>query len=136
MFRSLVPAGTIQRHLGTQAGNRASTLTAVIFNAANTPASAHVQLFRACDDTVVAERSLTIAANSTDSVSLPIAIDCSSPARSVIASGFDGYTTVTVDQPSLSMVLATADVAAPANDVTVGVIVAAPPVARTRAVRR
>ena len=135
MFRSLVPAGMVQRHLATHAGNRPATLTAVIFNAANVPASAHVQLFRACDDTVVAERTLTIAANSTDSVSLPLAADCSSPARSVIASGFDDYTTVTVDQPSLSMVLATADGAAPENDVSVGAIVTAP-VARSRAVRR
>ena len=135
VFRTLVPAGTTQRHLGTHAGSAAATLTAVIFNAANAPASAHVQLFRACDDTVVAERTLTIAANSTDSVSFPLVIDCSSPARSVIASGFDDYTAVTVDQPGLSMVLATAAVAAPVNDVTVGVIVA-PPIARARAVRR
>jgi len=135
VFRSLVPAGTTQRHLGTYAGNKPATLTAVVFNAGNAPASAHVQLFRACDDTVAAERTLTIAANSTASVSLRPAIDCSSPARSVLASGFDAYTTVTVDQPSLSMVLATADIAAPANDVTVGVIVTSP-VARSRAVRR
>jgi hypothetical protein len=136
VFRSLVPAGTIQRHLGTHVGNAAATLTAVVFNAANAPASAHVQLFRGCDDTVVAERTLTIAPNSTDSVSLPLTIDCSSPARSVLASGFDEYTTVTVDQPSLSMVIAVANVAAPVNDVAVGVIVAPPVVTRTRAVRR
>jgi hypothetical protein len=135
VFRSLIAANTPQRHLSTDTGARNATLTAVIFNAGNSNAMAHVQLWRACDDTVVAERSLAIAANTVEALSLPLAIACETPARSVMANGFTYYTIVTMDQPSLSLVMSTANLAAPSGDVTVATMVPQAPAIRTRSAR-
>lgn len=135
VFRSLVAANTPQRHLTTDTGARNATLTAVIFNAGNSSATAHVQLWRACDDTVVAERSLAIAPDTVEALSLPLTIACDAPARSLMANGYTYYTIITVDQPSLSLVMSTANLVAPSGDVTVATMVPQTPATRTRAAR-
>lgn len=137
VFRALVPANVPQRHLASDSGARDATVTAVVFNAGAVSASAHVQLYRACDDTVVAERTITLSAKSADSVALPLLISCDAPSRAVMANGFTYYTVVTVDQPSLTLVISSANLTTPANDLSVAVITPPQPApSRSRAIRR
>jgi hypothetical protein len=127
----------LQRHLASDSGARDATVTAVVFNAGAATASAHVELYRACDDTVVAERTITLSANSADSVALPLVNSCNAPSRAVMASAFTYYTVISVDQPSLTLVISTANVTAPANDVSVAIITPPQPApSRSRVIRR
>ncbi len=138
VFRALVAANVAQRHLIADAGTRDATVAAIVFNAGSSSGSAHVQLFRACDDTIIDERTTLLAANSANTISLPLKVGCDTPARTVLANGFSYYAIVTVDQPSLSLVISTANVASPMSDVVLASMtaVAQPaPAPRLRGVR-
>jgi len=99
IFRSLVPAGRPQVKLGTDLGYRDSRLNVAIYNAGTEQANATVEVRRACDDSLIESRHVTLPANTIAQFG-----------------GFAGtgarcvpelaalYTTVTVDQPSFSYV--------------------------------
>lgn len=126
-FSALVPAGTVQRHLRTDLGRRLAHVNVIVFNAGETSATALIEVRRACDNTLLASRTASVAAKSVTQVGglTP------TPVTSSFCNGVDGtgtvtFTNVTVDQPSLTIVSTVADDAhdlegriAPTNDVTV-----------------
>jgi hypothetical protein len=102
-FRSLVPAGTVQRHIGTDLGLVNARVNVGVFNAGEAAAHAHVEVRRACDDALLGSSDAMINRNSLIQVSMNIG------APKPACSGADidswvSYTSVTVDQPSLSFV--------------------------------
>ena len=103
MFTSLVPANTVQRHIGTDLGLLDARVNVGIFNGGSSGATAHVELRRACDDALLAQQTISLDPNALRQISL------SSGAPKAVCPGADAgywvtYTTVTVDQPSLSFV--------------------------------
>ena len=126
-FSALVPAGAVQRHLRTDLGRRSAHVNVIVFNAGETAATAFIEVRRACDNTLLASRTASVAAKSVTQIGglTP------TPVTSSFCNGVDGtgavtFTNVTVDQPSLTIVSAVAndphdleDRVAPTNDVTV-----------------
>jgi hypothetical protein len=101
-FRALVPANQEQVHLGTTLGTIRERNNVGIFNAGETPAIAHVELRRSCDDRLADEKTIHLAPNSTVQVQLNNPADdisCEGPVQPWIH-----YITATVDQPSLTWV--------------------------------
>lgn len=104
-IRALTPANEVQTHLGTDLGAVDARVNVGIYNAAEQPASANVVIRRACDDRIIGERQLAIAANTLVQISItpdlkPLAGGC--PEQTTPP--WVAYTTVRVDQPSLSYV--------------------------------
>lgn len=102
-FRALVPAGTVQRHLGTDLGLLDARVNVGVFNAGEATAHAHVEVRRACDDALLGQSDATLNRNSLIQVSMNVG----APKAACTEADIDywvSYTTVTVDQPSLSFV--------------------------------
>lgn len=100
-FRALVPANQDQHHLGTTLGGSPARNNVGIYNAAAVPATARVALRRACDNRLVDETTIPLAANSTTQVRL----ENKSPdtCTGSVPTWVDNVT-VTVDQPSVTWV--------------------------------
>src|SRR5438067_2375382 len=60
IFRELVPANEPQVHLGTDVGSRDAHINIGIYNQGAVTANAHVEVRRACDNTVVDSRDVTV----------------------------------------------------------------------------
>ena len=100
-FRALVPASQKQIHLGTTLGGSPARNNVGIYNAAAVPATAHVSLHRACDNRLVDETTIQLAANSTTQVRLE---NKSTDTCTGAVPTWVDYVTVTVDQPSVTWV--------------------------------
>lgn len=100
-FRALVPANQEQIHLGTTLGGNPARNNVGIYNAAAMPATARVSLHRACDNRLVADTTIQLAANSTTQVRLE---NKSTDTCTGSVPTWVDYVTVTVDQPSVTWV--------------------------------
>ena len=102
VFTSLTPPGTPQVHLGTDLGEHPSRTNVIVYNAGNVPGTAHIELRRACDNSLTDERTVIVAANT----AIQVGALLKGPDTCGFAGGYDWmrYTVVTVDQPSLSLV--------------------------------
>jgi hypothetical protein len=100
-FRALVPANQEQIHLGTTLGGSPARNNVGIHNAAALPATAHVSLRRACDNRLVDETTIQLAANSTTQVRLEN--KSTDTCTGAVPTWVDSVT-VTVDQPSVTWV--------------------------------
>lgn len=106
VYRAMVPANVAQSSIGTDLGNRTERLNVTIYNAGAAEAHATIEVRRGCDDSLADERTVAIPANSVVQVTglKPGAATCGvwTPVRGI--AGHVRYTTVTVDQPSVSYV--------------------------------
>lgn len=100
-FRALVPANHKQIHLGTTLGGSPARNNVGIYNAAAVPANARLSLHRACDNRLVDETTIQLAANSTTQVRLK---NKSTDTCTGSVPTWVDYVTVTVDQPSVTWV--------------------------------
>jgi hypothetical protein len=117
VFRSLSPAGARQFHFGADLGAKwASQVDARpghsnvgIYNAGDAEAAAVVSLRRACDDALIAIRSVRVPANSAVQVSIRASSEPAACAETQKLNQWLRYVTVVVDQPSVSYVFNLAD---------------------------
>jgi hypothetical protein len=105
--RALVPAGVPQTKLGTDLGLRASHQNVAVYNDGLQIAVAHIEVRRSCDNTIAAQRDVTVDPKSIIQVNgIPVGTNtCSSS----LLSAHERYTVVVVDQPSFSIVSSVAD---------------------------
>jgi hypothetical protein len=101
-FRALAPAGTVQRHLGTDLGLVDARVNVGVYNGGNDPATARIEVRRACDDALLQSSTISLKANGFQQVSLNVGAPQPSCESNTQVSNWVTYTTVTVDQPSLS----------------------------------
>ena len=106
VFRSLAPAGVTQRHLGTDLGRQAARVNVGVYNAGNVVAHAHIEVRRVVDDELLDQSDLQIQPNAVTQVALiGLANLIGGPPHTTNppqASSWVAYTSVVVDQPSLS----------------------------------
>lgn len=101
IVRTLAEAGSRQMHLGTDLHGFGSRLNALVYNAGTEVATASVEVRRVCDDAVVDTRVVRVPARSVIQIGgLSVGTDgeCS------YATARLRYTTVTVTQPSFSII--------------------------------
>ena len=105
VVRSLTPAGAEHLHLATDVGSQRSRSNVGVYNAGLVPANATIELRRACDDSIVEARALTIAANSVVQA-LGFGDDSQRPpfCTQLGATYYSRYVTVVMDQPGFSFV--------------------------------
>lgn len=105
VFRSLVPPGQVQIHMGADLGTEPSRINVGIYNAGALPASATVTVSQACDDTVLETRTLSIPPdNAIQFGGLGSAAPhCES--HPLDPNPWLRYVTVTVSEPSLSYIV-------------------------------
>src|SRR5207244_2879834 len=110
VFRRLIPAGEPTTHLGTDLrGVPDARLNAAVYTAGDRDAVAHIEVYRAWLDTVVAEATLSIPPHSIVQTAIIPTFAALPPARvggsiQPLAPWYVFYTRITVDQPSLSLV--------------------------------
>lgn len=106
VFRSLAPAGATQRHLGTDLSTQVARVNVGVYNAGSVVAHAHVEVRRMVDDELLDQSDLQIQPNAVTQVALlGLAKLTQGPfhVTNPPQIGFwVAYTTVVVDQPSLS----------------------------------
>ena len=102
VFRTLAPAGSVQRLLSTDSAATAADVYVGTFNASATAAIARLELRRACDDAIVATATLDIAPNTLREHRFEVtpAMACGSA-----LAPWAHYTLVTVDEPSITYAL-------------------------------
>ncbi len=110
VFRSLVPAGTPQVHMGADLGTKAARFNVGLYNAGSTTATATISVYQACDDALLERHALTIAANMAVQPSGIGSVktscgDTDVPGRNP----WLRYVVVVVDQPSVSYVINVAE---------------------------
>lgn len=104
VVRSLTPAGVAQVKIGTDAGSTPARQNVAIYNAGAELATAHVEVRRACDGTILDQRSVTIVPNTIIQVN-GLATSTGEPfCPPSSVPGYARYTVVTVNQPSFSVV--------------------------------
>ena len=104
VFRSLAPANTRQFHFGADLGTQPSRSNVGIYNAGDAPARATISLYRACDDTLLGVRTVTVPANFALQAGIGGVAEpapCANPQKLNV---WLRYVTVVVDQPSLTYV--------------------------------
>ena len=100
VFDHLTPAGVPHIHLGTDLGIKQTRTNVIVFNAGSSFATARIELRRQCDDAIVDQVSVSIPTNSTVQVAGRL-----NAGERFGGCRFSGrYTTVTMDQPGLSVV--------------------------------
>jgi hypothetical protein len=112
VFRSLAPANTRQFHFGADLGAvwaspvvaRPGRSNVGIYNAGNAEAAAVVSLHRACDDALIATRTVRVPTNSAVQVGIQQSSEPVACAETQKLNQWLRYVTVVVDQPSLSYV--------------------------------
>jgi len=111
VFTALTPANQPQVHLATYLGNQASHANVWIYNGGDEAATAHVVIRRQCDDAVVDETTVGVGPKNAVSLSGLAAASTPCPASTTTRAWITRsiYTTVTVDQPSLSFVSSVAN---------------------------
>lgn len=101
-YRSLQPAGIAKVHLGTDLASMDARNNVAVYNAGSVIANAHIEVRRACDDSLIDSRDVQVPAYRVVSVNgLAVATGrdlCGTAAPYVTR------VTVVVDQPSLSWV--------------------------------
>jgi len=102
VFRALVPAGEPQVKLGTDLGGRPGRLNVAVYNAADSAATAHIEVRNACDGAIVDARDVAIPAKTILQVGgfRTNGPDCTATDAAL----WMRYTVITVDQPSFSYV--------------------------------
>jgi len=134
VYRSLAPANAEQRLLGADTASTPADVRVGIFNGGSSEARATIVFYRACDDSVVDTRSVTVRPNVLAEVPYVSRAGCPSPRASALAAPWIGYAIVTVDQPSLTYALSVArGGVAEANVIAPKIVLPQP---RARAVRR
>ncbi len=101
VVRALDPPNVRKIHLGADLGGEHSYVNVGVYNASSRSANATIELRHACDDAAVAERDVTIPANSVVQVG---GLD-GPPATGCYFRGWIRYVAVTVDQPSFSYIV-------------------------------
>jgi hypothetical protein len=111
VFTSLTLANQPQVHLATYLGNQPSHANVWIYNGGDEAATAHIVIRRQCDDAVVDETTVSVDAKNAVSVSGLAAVVPTCPSSATTRAWIvrSVYTTVTVDQPSLSFVSSVAN---------------------------
>jgi len=104
VVRSLAPAGTRQFHFGADLGGQTSRSNVGIYNAGDAAATAVVYLYRACDDTLVGTRAVTVPANSARQVGIRPSAESAPCADTQKLNQWLHYVTVVADQPGMSYV--------------------------------
>ncbi len=103
IVRSLAPPGQQQLFLGADNSRTDSRINIGVYNGGTVLATAHLEVRRACDDTVVASQEIIVGANSLSQVSLHPRQDAG-PCADTRALTWENYALVMVDQPSFSYV--------------------------------
>lgn len=114
VFESLTPANEPQVHLESDVGDIPARINVGIYNASDREATAQIETRQHCDDGVISQQTIAIAANTVVQAG-PFqaeAPNCRGLPRSV-------YTVVTVDAPSLTFVSALANNAIPTTSVSI-----------------
>lgn len=103
VFRELVPAGRRQAHLATFLGPP-SRINVAVYNAANSTATAHIEIRRHCDDVLVDQRDVSVPTDTLIQYGGFQAEhgECASDVAQTSGPGV--YTIVTVNQPSITFV--------------------------------
>lgn len=104
IVRDLAPPNVPQVHLGADLGGPDSRINVTVYNAASAPAVATIEVRRTCDDTVVATRSVTLAANSATQIVGVAAATPSMQCAGTATAPWVYTVTATVDQPSFTLV--------------------------------
>lgn len=122
VYRSFVPAGERQVHVGTDLGGEISTRVNVgVFNAGTSTASALIEFRQHCDDALLASTSVSVAPNTL--VHLPglgaTALNCPSGQDPLFLGARGIYTMVSVDRPSISFVSVLANTLTPSNSISI-----------------
>lgn len=98
--RAVAAPGEKQVHLGVEIGAEDTYTNIGVFNAGTAPATALIEIFQACDDTLIDSRQLSIPPNTLVQVN---GLGASVPkCPELVIETWGKYATVTVDQPSLS----------------------------------
>ena len=103
VITTLTPSGVEQIKLGTDLGSTPARQNIAIYNASSQLANAVVEVRRACDDSVVESRAVTVNPNSIIQVN-GLTTGSDSCTASDRAAAYVRYTVVVVDQPSFSIV--------------------------------
>lgn len=120
-YSSLSAANQLQIHLGTDVEGGPMRVNVVVFNAAAVTAAAHVEIRSARCVQTVAVRDLRIEGNGVEQISIALsASESCAPANSFVDPA-TYFTTVRVDQPSLSFVTVLSIPLPPSAPVTIGV---------------
>jgi hypothetical protein len=105
VFRSLVPASQRQLIGGLSVGDAAGHINVAIYNAGAEPATATIEVHRACDGAVTETRNVTIDANTAQQFTgfaIPDGSGACAPLDPSAATKRLAYVLATVDQPSLT----------------------------------
>jgi len=108
IFRSLVPPGKPQIHMGADLGTLGSRFNTGVYNAGPVAATATVEVFQACDDTLLEARSFSVSTDTAMQFGGLGSVPTHCPAQTPLNTWLR-YARVTVDQPSLSYVVNVAD---------------------------
>jgi hypothetical protein len=103
IFRDVVAAAQVQVHLGTDLNGTASRENVGVYNAGAVPATATIEVRRACDDKLLDSRSVEVPSDTVVQIG---GLNTITPASCPDSSIPDGarYTTISVTQPSLTFV--------------------------------
>lgn len=104
--RSLTPANSTTIHLGADLGSQDTYVNVGVYNAAAQPAHATVELRQACDDAILDHRTTTIPGNTIIQLGGLDGPLTTCEIGATLGSAWVRYVSVTVDQPSLSYVVA------------------------------
>jgi len=108
IFLSLVPPGKPQIHMGADLGTLGSRFNTGVYNAGPVAATATVEVFQACDDTLLEARSFSVSTDTAMQFGGLGSVPTHCPAQTPLNTWLR-YARVTVDQPSLSYVVNVAD---------------------------
>jgi hypothetical protein len=111
VFRALVPAGRTQLHLGADVGVMPARTNVAIYNGGESMATAIVQVHRACDKSVVGALTFTVPPNTLIQRRVVDDQRACAEQEGLRVDPWVFYVTVTVDQPSLSIVSTLANTA-------------------------
>jgi hypothetical protein len=99
VFRSAAPANVPQVHLGTDTGSVKARINVGIYNASTVQANAHIVVRRVCDGSVTDTRDVTVQPNTVIQIGN---LQKGDDTCSALGPEWMRYTTVTVDQPSMT----------------------------------
>lgn len=103
VFRDAVPANQSQVHLGTDLGVKDARINVGIYNQSQSAANAHIEVRRACDNSVVDARDVQVPPDALIQVG-GLRKGPDTCLANPTTQGWLRYTVVTVDQPSMTFV--------------------------------
>jgi hypothetical protein len=105
IFRAAVPANSPQIYLGTDVGSKDARINVGIYNQGDVAASAHVEVRRECDNSVVESRDVFVPSDTLmQFTGFNTGPNACSPTGATAS--WLRYTIITVDQPSMTYVIA------------------------------